>query len=341
MREWRTLLRDYYPGGSSMPGRSFSSNLYRYGFNGMEKDDELKGSGNSYDFGARIYDPRLMRWLAVDALAAKYPGLSSYNFALNNPMIFKDPDGNDVVVAFTGGPTGGGATLKPEDAGTTGKIVLNAKKEAMARGVEFNGTVIAPGWTSGSSIESALSFVRDNYVKGEKLIIYGYSYGGDFAVELANKLNEEGIIVDLLITVDASDGPAQNSTVNTTIPDNVKVNRNIYQTSDSGPSSSSRSTGVTSSSSSNSSGSSSSDSGTSNSPGSNGGPNTAADPLKTRVSNYNVTSAGVTHGNVDEKNLKNNSKSINNFMSTSPTPQPSSATSRVGAGTEGTNYPNP
>jgi glutamyl-tRNA(Gln) amidotransferase subunit D len=33
--------------------------LYRYGFNNMEKDDELKGSGNSYDFGARIYDPRV------------------------------------------------------------------------------------------------------------------------------------------------------------------------------------------------------------------------------------------------------------------------------------------
>ncbi len=31
---------------------------YRYGFNGMEKDDEISGSGNSYDFGARTYDPR-------------------------------------------------------------------------------------------------------------------------------------------------------------------------------------------------------------------------------------------------------------------------------------------
>jgi RHS repeat-associated protein len=39
---------------------------YRYGFNGMEKDDEVKGSGNSLDFGSRIYDARTGRWLSVD-----------------------------------------------------------------------------------------------------------------------------------------------------------------------------------------------------------------------------------------------------------------------------------
>ena len=40
------------------------------------------------------------------------------------------------------------------------------------------------------------------------MVIYGYSYGGDFAVELAEAL-KEGISIDLLITVDASDGPVQ------------------------------------------------------------------------------------------------------------------------------------
>ena len=126
----------------------------------------------------------------------------------------------------------------------------------------------------------------------------------------------EGITVNLLITVDASDGPLQNSTVNTTIPDNVEFNRNIYQTEDSGASSSSRSTG---SSSSGSSGSSSSNSGSSDSPGSNGGPNKPANSSKTTVKNYNVTGQGVTHGNIDEKNLQNNIQTIKNFMT--PTSQ--------------------
>lgn len=66
--------------------------------------------------------------------------------------------------------------------------------------------------------------------------------------------------------------------------------------------SSSRSTGLLSSDS--SSQSSSSDSGTSNFPGSNGGPNTAINSTKTNVINKNVSAPGVTHGNIQQKQLK-------------------------------------
>jgi len=86
-------IDDYYPFGMLMVGRTFSSNQYRYGFNGMEKDDELKGSGNSYDFGARIYDPRLGRWLAVDPLSSSYPSSSPYMYVLGNPITLVDPTG--------------------------------------------------------------------------------------------------------------------------------------------------------------------------------------------------------------------------------------------------------
>jgi RHS repeat-associated protein len=82
-----------------MPGRKFNNGNYRYGFNGKEKDDEIKGSGNSYDFGARLYDPRLGRWLSTDPLAAKYPDLSPYNFVANSPLIYIDPDGKRIVDA--------------------------------------------------------------------------------------------------------------------------------------------------------------------------------------------------------------------------------------------------
>ncbi len=69
---------------------------YRYGFNSMEKDDEVKGRGNSYDFGARMYDSRLGRWLTIDAFAGKYPALNPYNFGANNPLFFVDSDGKDI-----------------------------------------------------------------------------------------------------------------------------------------------------------------------------------------------------------------------------------------------------
>ena len=70
---------------------------YRFGFNGMEKDNEVKGIGNSMDFGARIYDSRLGKWLSTDPLQKKYPSLSPYNFVANNPIMFIDPDGRYIV----------------------------------------------------------------------------------------------------------------------------------------------------------------------------------------------------------------------------------------------------
>lgn len=38
----------------------------RYGFNGMEADNEIKGQGNAYDFGGRsIYDGRIARFISL------------------------------------------------------------------------------------------------------------------------------------------------------------------------------------------------------------------------------------------------------------------------------------
>ncbi|GAL87783.1 rhs repeat-associated core domain protein [Sporocytophaga myxococcoides] len=66
----------------------------------MEKDDELKGSGNSYDFGARFYDARLGRWMSVDPLASKYPEVSTYCYAANSPISIIDIDGRDIYLFF-------------------------------------------------------------------------------------------------------------------------------------------------------------------------------------------------------------------------------------------------
>ncbi len=79
-----------------MPGRQYSStNGYRFGFNGKEKDKDV--TAGDYDFGARIYDARLVRWLSVDNCFSKYPEYSPYVFAINSPIIFVDVDGNDII----------------------------------------------------------------------------------------------------------------------------------------------------------------------------------------------------------------------------------------------------
>ncbi len=72
-----------------MVGRSFSSEGYRFGFNGKENDDETQ----TQDYGMRIYTRRLGRFSSRDPIAKKYPYLSPYQFASNSPVCGIDLDG--------------------------------------------------------------------------------------------------------------------------------------------------------------------------------------------------------------------------------------------------------
>jgi RHS repeat-associated protein len=87
-----------------MPGRhaTLGGDGYRYGFNGKEGDNEVYGEGNNYDFGARIYDARIGRWLSVDPVYMKFPDSGPYNSMGNNPIIFIDPTGEEIK--YSGNP---------------------------------------------------------------------------------------------------------------------------------------------------------------------------------------------------------------------------------------------
>ena len=76
-----------------MVGRAYNPALYRFGFNGKENDNEVKGVGDQQNYGMRIYDPRLGRFLSVDPLTKKYAELTPYQFSSNNPIENIDIDG--------------------------------------------------------------------------------------------------------------------------------------------------------------------------------------------------------------------------------------------------------
>lgn len=118
-----------------MPGRQFSSNGYRYGFNGQEKDDEVNGStGTSYTAEFWQYDTRLGRRWNLEPEGQKYSGWSPYSAFLDSPILHNDPTGAD--------PAPGGedcltcpknATKKQEGASTSNpqdntRIPLNIPK---------------------------------------------------------------------------------------------------------------------------------------------------------------------------------------------------------------------
>ena len=80
---------DYYPFGMPIDSRSYTSSLYRYGFNGKENDKET----GEQDYGMRMYDSKVPHFLSIDPISREYPDYSPYMFAGNNPIKNIDLDG--------------------------------------------------------------------------------------------------------------------------------------------------------------------------------------------------------------------------------------------------------
>jgi RHS repeat-associated protein len=81
-----------------VPNRHGSTADYRYGFQGQEKDDEIKGEGNSLNYTFRMHDPRVGRFFARDPLSSKFPWNSPYAFSENRVIDGFELEGLEVVL---------------------------------------------------------------------------------------------------------------------------------------------------------------------------------------------------------------------------------------------------
>lgn len=105
----------YYPFGMNMSALSSTAPLSKpnnFKYNGKEEQTDF--DLNWYDYGARSYDAQLGRWSSIDPLSDIYYSFSPYNYTVNNPVKFIDPDGrwvpgadkdNNVVITMEDGDT--------------------------------------------------------------------------------------------------------------------------------------------------------------------------------------------------------------------------------------------
>ena len=80
--------------GKRVEDKKGSAGSYRYGFNGKEKDADGEWGGNThYDYGARIYNPAIGKFLSIDPLTREFPDYTPYHYVHNNPLALTDPTG--------------------------------------------------------------------------------------------------------------------------------------------------------------------------------------------------------------------------------------------------------
>ena len=106
---------NYYPFGAQLCDGTTDSNVQNHKYNGKEFDG-MHGL-NTYDYGARQYNPVTGRWDRMDPLSEKYYSTSPYAYCANNPVSFFDPDGRALELKGNANDCGRFVSLLNQGAG--------------------------------------------------------------------------------------------------------------------------------------------------------------------------------------------------------------------------------
>jgi RHS repeat-associated protein len=168
---------NYYPFGMAQPGRNWSSGGYRFGYNGVEKDDEIKGSGNSYNFEFRMHDPRVGRFLSMDP------------FAGNSPVRSIDFWGLEEAVFVRGTSQSYNDALCPEFQEVIKGIYYQLYPDYKDKSIDFTFSWDDENyiWNNEQDRSQAAinlaNHVLKNHEKGEPIVLLGYSHGFNVSLQ--------------------------------------------------------------------------------------------------------------------------------------------------------------
>jgi RHS repeat-associated protein len=164
------VAQDYSPFGVTLDGRNFVvSEGYRYGFQGQEHDDEIKGEGNSVNYTYRMHDPRIGRFFAVDPLTAKYPHNSPYAFSENVVINAVELEGKERNYVFN-------------SAYLSAKALTAIKTMKYDELKEYMDNLVGTQFSSPESLEYAKKMLGDKFDDGA-----GYNSDGKVPLSYGNR----------------------------------------------------------------------------------------------------------------------------------------------------------
>ena len=175
-----TDTNDYYAFGLNHIGgvdKGYLGSYYNYKYNGKE----LQETG-MYDYGARFYMPDIGRWGAVDPLAEKYINWSPYNYSINNPIRWIDPDGRGVTDVVLRGDQAKEAFEQLKNASSNlnlkmdsnGKVTGTLKKGAAATKAE---STLLSAMSNKNVVVDVLA-QSSNVIESDNTVIFGGAFRG-------------------------------------------------------------------------------------------------------------------------------------------------------------------
>ena len=126
----------------------------RYRYNGMEISEDL---GGIYTAFYRSYDPSIGRWMQIDPMAEKYPGMSPYNGMGNNPILYSDPMRDTLVPAGSATALNALQSIIFEGTGGHYTSTINSDGQIELESVENSGSMTSDQEAFVSTLQSAIS----------------------------------------------------------------------------------------------------------------------------------------------------------------------------------------
>ena len=186
-----------------------SSGEYRYGFQGQEKDDEVKGhEGTSLNYKYRMHDPRIGRFFAVDPLAPRYPHNSPYAFSENRVIDGIELEGLEVFLIHGTNMSSAKNMFNPDAIKQIERIGGNTYTDDGyswgSRSGTFNDRCTARKISADELVKYVVDtrkqLMTDGKIKGdEPITLFGYSHGGNIAIQAAEEIYKQtGVKVQII-----------------------------------------------------------------------------------------------------------------------------------------------